>query len=186
MRLVDALIRDVKARQEMVKALMIEEEEAKPLPFVGSSRQADGVNAVLTAIKSTLAIDTSTFRSPKGGFAYLRDSAERAGIFVLLMGNLGSHHTNIDIELFRGFSLADEIAPFVVINDQDHEAAWAFTLLHELTHIWLGQTGVSGSNGQTALERFCDSVAAEFLLPEQERSTRALVPTQRCPRSPPQ
>ena len=44
----------------------------------------------------------------------------------------------------RGFALADEVAPFVVINHQDHRGAWSFTLLHELTHLWLGETGVSG------------------------------------------
>jgi len=64
--------------------------------------------------------------------------------------------------------LADEVAPFVVINDQDSRAAWSFTLLHELTHIWLGQTGVSGARAELAIEQFCNDVAGEFLLPEEE------------------
>jgi hypothetical protein len=45
--LVDALIRDVKARQGMVRATMVDEEEAEPLPFVGSARISDGVPALV-------------------------------------------------------------------------------------------------------------------------------------------
>ena len=84
------------------------------------------------------------------------------------MGNLGSHHSNIDVEHFRGFALADSVAPFIVINDQDAPAAWSFTLLHELTHIWLGQTGVSGQDATVALETFCNDVATNFLLPADD------------------
>ena len=67
--------------------------------------------------------------------------------------------------MFRGFSIADEVAPFVVINDQDARTAWSFTLLHEIVHLLLGQTGVSGSYAETEVERFCNDVAGEFLLP---------------------
>ncbi len=98
----------------------------------------------------------------------MRAHTEGVGVFVLLLGNLGSHHTNIDLETFRGFALADEIAPFVVINDQDHHGAWSFTLLHELAHLWLGQTGVSGGRPERAVEKFCNDVASEFLLPTGE------------------
>jgi Zn-dependent peptidase ImmA (M78 family) len=87
---------------------------------------------------------------------------------VLLLGNLGTYHTDIDPRDFRGFALADRVAPFVVINENDSRAAWSFTLLHELAHIWLGETGVSGYEGEARIERFCDGVAARFLLDPAE------------------
>ena len=71
---------------------------------------------------------------------------------------------------FRGFALADAVAPFVVINDNDAVPARAFTLLHELAHVWLGETGISGplrGSGDSAVERFCNAVAGDFLLPLQ-------------------
>lgn len=89
-------------------------------------------------------------------------------MFVLLAGNLGSYHTSIPVDVFRGFAIADPIAPFVVVNDQDSKSAWSFTLLHEMAHLWLGTTGVSGSRGEQAIEQFCNDVAGELLLPSAE------------------
>lgn len=172
---VDALVRDVGARQGMVRALLEAEEEAEPLPFVGSMSVRDGAEAVLASMVATLGLNLAQFRSGvhgdrrgKKGFPYLRERVERAGFFVLLMGNLGSHHSNLDVEIFRGFALADPVAPFIVINDQDSDTAWSFTLLHELSHIWLGQTGVSGTSAGSRVEQFCNDVAGRFLLPADE------------------
>jgi Zn-dependent peptidase ImmA (M78 family)/transcriptional regulator with XRE-family HTH domain len=172
--LVDALIRDVRARQQMVRAALEDEEETVRLPFVASMTMRQGIDAVLQSIQQTLDLDLEQYRGRHsgdrgpGGFAYLRERAEKVGIYVLLIGNLGSHHTSLDVEVFRGFALADDVAPFIVINDQDAVTAWAFTLLHELCHIWLGATGVSGATAGTAVEQFCNDVAGRFFLPANE------------------
>ncbi|KSV75577.1 hypothetical protein N185_17205 [Sinorhizobium sp. GW3] len=171
--LVSALLREVRARQEMVRSLLETEDEALALPFVGSSDKRDGADALAARIIQTLSFNLQDFRrSPRPGgpkgFAYLRERVEAAGIFVLLIGNLGSHHSALNVELFRGFALADPVAPFIVINDQDSETAWSFTLLHELVHVFLGQTGVSGSKAGTPVEIFCNDVAGRILLPASE------------------
>ena len=167
----DALIRDVRARQGLVRSLTEDEDEAKPLRFIGSATMDDGVDAVLASIKKTLRLDLSEYRrqgTSEKAFNYLRGQAESAGIFVLLMGNLGTHHSAIAVETFRGFAIADRFAPFVVINDQDARTAWSFTLLHEIAHLWLGTSGVSGNSFEKAIERFCNEVASAFLLPAAE------------------
>lgn len=169
--LVDALVRDIRARQAMVRAILEDDEDAEPLPFIGSASMDEGVAPVLQAIRRTIDLDLAEFRaqaSPEGGFALLRGKVEAAGVFVLLAGNLGSHHTALSVEVFRGFALSDELAPFIVINDQDARSAWSFTLLHELVHLWLGTTGVSGSYAEARIERFCNDVASAFLLPSNE------------------
>jgi Zn-dependent peptidase ImmA (M78 family) len=169
--LVDALVRDIRARQSTVHAVLVDDEEAKPLPFIGSMTMGDGVGAVLASLRQIIRSDLSEFRaqaSPESAFALLRSRVEAAGIFVLLIGNLGSHHSAIDVEAFRGFALADDIAPFVVINDQDAKSAWSFTLIHELVHLWLGTTGVSGVFADAEIEKFCNDVAGSFLLPANE------------------
>lgn len=171
--LVEALLRDVKARQTMVRDVLEDEqpEGARRLKFVNSMSMKDGVGAVLASIRDELQIDLVEFRaqgSVDAAFGYLRTKAEAAGIFVLLIGNLGTHHTNLEVSAFRGFALADDVAPFVVINDQDARSAWAFTLLHEIAHLWVGASGVSGSYGNSALERFCNDVASDFLVPASD------------------
>jgi Zn-dependent peptidase ImmA (M78 family)/transcriptional regulator with XRE-family HTH domain len=169
--LVDALVRDIRARQAMVRAVLADEEEVEPLPFVGSMSRDDGVGPVLASIRQTLNLDLAAFRaqgSAEAGFALLRSRVEAAGIYVLLIGNLGSHHSAIDVDAFRGIALAESIAPFVVINDQDAKAAWSFTLLHEVAHLWIGASGVSGGHVEGQTEQFCNDVASSFLLPQRE------------------
>ena len=169
--LVEALVRDISSRQAVVRAVQVEEEEAEPLRFIGSMSHNDGVGPVLASIRQTLGLDLAAFRaqgSAEGGFALLRSRIEAVGIYVLLIGNLGSHHSAIDLDAFRGFALADPIAPFVVINDQDAKTAWSFTLLHEVAHLWIGATGVSGGHFDGAVEQFCNDVASSFLLPQLE------------------
>lgn len=169
--LVDALLRDVIVRQELVRSSLEEAEEDEPHAFVGSASMADGPTRIATAIQNALKFDRAMFREQPNvteAFKALRNAAERIGVFVILQGNLGTHHSDIDARIFRGFALSDKIAPFVVINEKDSRAAWSFTLLHELAHIWLGQTGISAYNGDIAVEKFCDSVASAFLLNPDE------------------
>lgn len=164
------MVRDIRARQELVKNLL-EDIEADPRPFVGTMRIADGVEASRRQLAAALGFELAAFRrgrTTERAFDYLRGLAERTGIFVILAGNLGSFHTNVSVDTFRGFALADPLAPFVVINDQDAKTAWSFTLLHELVHIALGASGISGTRVESEIERFCNDVASGLLLPAAE------------------
>jgi Zn-dependent peptidase ImmA (M78 family)/transcriptional regulator with XRE-family HTH domain len=169
--LVDALLRGIKARQGLVRTTIQDDEDTSPLDFVGSLNVASGVTQVVKAIRTRLRTSLREYREQKtvaDAFGLLRERAEEIGVFVLLVGDLGSHHTAIPVEVFRGFAIADEIAPFVVINDQDSRAAWSFTLLHELAHLWIGAGGISGNWADVTVEKFCNDVAGEFLLPKDE------------------
>ena len=168
---IDALLRDVRARQSMVRTVLEDLEEAERLDFVSSHRMEDGRPVVLASLRALLNVGLEEYRrqrNPTAAFGLLRASAENAGVFVLLKGNLGTRHTDIDTDVFRGFTIADDVAPFVIINPHDARTAWSFTLLHELTHLILGQTGVSGGPSDNEMERFCDDIASEFLLPQEE------------------
>lgn len=168
----DALIRDIRARQSIVKSLQ-EDIEAEPLRFIGSVTMETPATQLAEQIAKHITFDLKEFQEQKTvnlAFAYLRSKLEASGVFVLLAGDLGSHHTKISVETFRGFAIADPIAPFVVANDQDTKAAWAFTAVHELAHLWLGTTGVSGASSDARIERYCNDVAGEFLLPRSAMS----------------
>ena len=167
----DALVRDIRARQSMVRALLVEEDEAEPLPFIGAHRMEDGSDVVLSTLRAQLALAATEYRSQSdvgSAFNLLRRQAEASGIFVILKGDLGNYLSVLDTAVFRGFSLADDVAPFIVINEYDARSAWSFTLLHEAVHLLLGQTGACGANGSRDVEQFCDDVAGEFLLPDSD------------------
>lgn len=169
--IVDALVRNIKARQEIMREALISERDHAPLEFVNSYNLEQGVLGLVNRIKERASIDIQVYRSQRTqeeAFKYLRDRVEGLGIFSLLAGNLGSHHTNLSTDVFRGFAIADSIAPFVVVNDQDAKTAWPVTLLHEVAHIWLGATGISGSLVDRRVEKFCDKVASKLLVPESE------------------
>jgi Zn-dependent peptidase ImmA (M78 family) len=168
---VDVLIRDIKARQSTVRETLIDEDEEIHLVFIGKYTIDHGVARIVETIQETINISLDEYRaqtSHKEAFKLLRQRTEAAGIFVLLKGNLGSYHSNIAVTAFRGFALSDDIAPFIVINDRDAEAAWSFTLVHELAHLILGQTGISGAYAEKKIEKFCNNVASEYLLPAAE------------------
>ena len=176
--LLDALLRDVRARHAMIRSIIDSEDAPTRRTFVGSISRTISARSAAAMIKAALHVeDDRTLRrgnsAPDDLFADLRSRAEGIGIFVVLAGNLGTHHTNISEAVFRGFAIADDLAPLIVINDQDAKAARSFTLVHEIAHIFLGSTGISGApdfgqptSTKLQIERFCNDVAGEFLLPE--------------------
>lgn len=169
--LVDALIRQVTARQSIVRDALLGEDEATEHAYVDSVQIGEGVEMAAAKLQDILGMGRAQLRAEanaEAAFKLIRRHAEHAGIYVLLQGDLGSHHSAIGTDMFRGFALADRIAPFVVINDHDSAAAWTFTLLHEMVHICLGDTGVSSLRGESTIERFCNDAASAFLLADQE------------------
>jgi len=121
----DALIRDLRGRQTIVRGLM-EETDPEPVDFVRSASMKEPVEELAKRIVERLGFSLAQFRvqpSVEAAFGYLRERIEAARAYVLLLGNLGSHHTNIPVGTFRGFAIADPIAPFIVINDQDARPA---------------------------------------------------------------
>jgi Zn-dependent peptidase ImmA (M78 family) len=66
--------------------------------------------------------------------------------------------------------MVDKSAPLIFVNHADAPGARLFTLIHELCHVWLGESGVSDGDANThnRIEVLCNAVAAEFLVPAAE------------------
>ncbi len=107
----------------------------------------------------------------------MRKLTERSeGLGILVMASsvvLNNNRRRLRPEEFRGFTLADPLAPLVFVNAAQTKAAQMFTLAHQLAHVWLGQSAlcdarlaeVSDEGPSNAEERWCDRVALELLVP---------------------
>ena len=152
------------------------EEGAKELPFVGRYRTLENPEEVAGDIGAVLGLDDSKRRRFSSSEEFHRGLIRMAEANrILVMRNRfvgGNRHRSIGVEEFRGFAISDSIAPLICINSDDAKAAQIFTIAHELAHIWVGQTGISSqgletppSSNNVSIERFCNAVAAELLVP---------------------
>ena len=105
----------------------------------------------------------------KDFFSALVKKIESQGILVMRSGVVKNNNTRpISVDDFRGFCIADKIAPVIFINTNDAKAAQIFTLIHELAHLVLGQSAISdlSINSREKEEMICNAAAAEYLTPE--------------------
>ena len=169
--LLATLLRDIKARQSLVRDKLEDDEDVSEVALIGWKANVKKPSELADALVQAIAFNRAEYRgcrSAKDAFAYLRGLIEAKGIFVLLAGDCGHWSTQIEVSVFRGFAIADTLAPFIVVNDQDAKAAWSFTLLHELAHLLLGETGISGGAPRGGIEQLCNDTAAAVLLEPAE------------------
>lgn len=143
------------------------------LGFVGSIRVRDDIVRSAGIIRKALGFDLDARAQLATWAEALRrfiEQADRLGVLVMVSGVVGSNtRRKLNPQEFRGFALADDLAPLVFINGADSKAAQMFTLAHELAHIWLGESALSDAQASSvpaqAVERWCNQVAAELLVP---------------------
>lgn len=145
------------------------------ITFVGSATLQEAPEAVAQRMRDELDVSSEARRRLSTWTEALRQliaTAEDAGVMVMASSVVGSNsHRKLDVGEFRGFALADTLAPLVFLNGSDSKSAQMFTLAHELAHLWLGASGVSdpetGRVPGQQVERWCNQVAAELLVPMQ-------------------
>ena len=168
----DALIKQEWYREHL------EQHKTKKLAFVGRFRPADGVLRVAADLSEVISIPElrNAAHSWDEFLRLLTRSTEAVGVMVMRSGIVGANtHRTLSVNEFRGFAISDDIAPMVFINGQDSRAAQIFTLAHELAHIWIDQSGISNpdeiripTEHKSQIERFCNGVSAEVLVPRHE------------------
>ena len=166
-------IHTAQQRQQWVRSWLMEE-GVEELDFVSSINVTRNIKTVAQEIRQSLELEpewAESLSSWEIALQKLRNTIERSGVFIFSNSVVGLNNSRpLDPNEFRGFVLCDKYAPVVFLNDADTKSARIFTLAHELVHIWLGEDGVFNlenlfpAKGKT--EIFCNSVAAEFLIPE--------------------
>lgn len=168
-------IYQMQRRQGWMQETLIEE-GAEPLPFIGTVTLTSSPVSAAESIRRTLGMEdgwAELHHTWSDALLGLRRAVEGAGILVVINGIFGNNTSQkLNPEEFRGFVLCDRHAPLIFINGADYKSAQMFTLAHELAHLWLGKDGVFDlpdlQPSDDEVEKFCNRVAAELLVPERE------------------
>jgi len=171
-----SLVARTRARQEEVIEILTDDEDAElpDLPFLGRFDINTPVDEFVADLRVSLGVTEAQQRRLRDNdalFRLLRNAAETLGVYVIIQGDLGHHTTRIDASEFRGFCIADPIAPFIIINNYDAKPAQTFSLMHELAHLWINESGLSNaspfvdSSVDAHIENYCNKVASHFLMP---------------------
>jgi Zn-dependent peptidase ImmA (M78 family)/transcriptional regulator with XRE-family HTH domain len=166
------IIREIQQKQAWISDVYSENQEDK-LAFVGRYSIKDNSQAVAKDILDTLKINPTSYKTDNPIKEWI-DAAEANGIFVSRTSFIHSR-LKLDSEELQGFAIADPHAPFVFVNSDDWNAPQLFTLVHELAHIWIAETGISNEvepdikhkDKFHPIELFCNEVAANALMPKE-------------------
>lgn len=164
------IIREIQQKQSWISDEYAENSRDK-LSFVGKYSIKDNPVIVAHDILSTLNINPSNYNTRNPIKEWI-NAAESNGIFVSRTSFINSR-LMLDSEELQGFAIADQYAPFVFVNSEDWNAPQLFTLVHELAHIWIAETGISNAieselnnkENTHPVEYFCNEVAANALIP---------------------
>ena len=164
------IIREIQQKQAWISEVN-EQNDEKKIPFVGRFLLQDNPMTVSKDILSTLDINPLQYEYENPINEWI-DKAESNGIFISRTSFIHSRLT-LDSNEIQGFAISDLYAPFVFINSRDWNAPQLFTLVHELAHIWIAETGISNQiqpivrshEKYHPIEMFCNEVAANALIP---------------------
>lgn len=166
-------IRSAYERRELALELF-QEIGGTPRPFPLRASVGDDPEKVAGTIREFLKVDAeSQRRAARQGraFDYWRRRLEESDVLVFVIS--GPHWT-VELREMRGFAIAMPELPVLVVNGKDYsQGGKAFTLIHELCHVLLGESAISNGAGDDPrlkapdrrVERFCDAVAAATLMP---------------------
>jgi Zn-dependent peptidase ImmA (M78 family)/DNA-binding XRE family transcriptional regulator len=164
------IIREIQQKQTWISEVNKENNEDK-IPFVGKFSINNNPVLVANDILNTLGISPANYKMDNPIKEWI-DRAESNGIFISRTSFIHSR-LKLDSEEIQGFAIADPYAPFVFINSEDWNAPQLFTLVHELAHIWIAETGISNDIEPNLknkdkfhpVELFSNEVAANALMP---------------------
>jgi Zn-dependent peptidase ImmA (M78 family) len=151
----------------------LRENGAERLDYVGLFNGKSRPEVIIKEIRKRLDMQeewAADFSTIEESVNFLTERIEELGVIVIFNGVVeNSNGRALPVEECRGFVLVDPYAPLMFVNNADGKAAQLFTLLHELVHVFIGQSA-GFDNGKLLpaddpIEQLCDQVAAEFLVP---------------------
>lgn len=170
-------VRRAQQRRELAIELY-EENLVAPTPFDLTTNDRADPEAVGEQVRAALGLrydQQSRWGNQLPAFREWRTRIEDAGVLVFQASRIESDEAS-------GFAFWAETFPLIVVNRKDVYPRRTFSLLHELAHLMLRQSGVSELNvdaprpaADARIEAFCNQVAAAVLMPRGPFLAEALV-----------
>ncbi len=170
-------IRRAHQRRELAQEMLAETGEEVPAFALQTNLDIDA-ELVGEMIREALDVDYRTqasWRDPRVAFLAWRGRIEALGVLVF-------QASAIERDEASGFAYWADTLPFIVVNRKDVYTRRTFSLLHELAHLMLHQSGVSELDidaprpaEDAKIEIFCNQVAAAALMPRSQFLSEALV-----------
>ena len=165
-----SLLNDIILKQKWYKDYILENEGSEKY-FLEQYTITDTKESIINNINQTLHLEKYIAKSlPKRVFLNkIIYEIEKLDILVMKNGIVGSNtHKSLKVSEFRGFAIYDKFAPLIFLNSKDALSAQIFTLIHELVHLWIGESGVSlldFNHTDNDIELFCNDITANILVP---------------------
>ncbi len=156
-------IRRARRIQELISWIR---KDAGQRPACSSSlprlRVGEDIPTAAAELRRWLGLPAAAQDDPPGApneFRSLREALERSGVIVM--------QRRVGDEQIRGFAVADDRAPLIVVNLAEASHKRALTLIHELAHLASESVSVcvapSVDPELRDIEEWCDLVAADVL-----------------------
>ena len=163
-------LREAARRREIL--IDLAEEMDEELPEFDTVRQPGEPPAALAkrvrVILGKSVEDQKSCKTQADALRMWRQAVESLGVLVFQTGFFGGHYP-VDIKKdMRGVALHFDRLPIIIMNSKDSVTGRIFTIMHELGHLILRQSGLSNFTdyeGPVADEVFCNELAGELLVP---------------------
>jgi Zn-dependent peptidase ImmA (M78 family) len=163
-------IRRAQERRQLALELFEEAGDA-PAKFALEASIRMSPEAVGQSIRDALGIEyarQAKWREPRVAFLAWRSRIEELGVLVFQSSQVESDEAS-------GIAYWADVLPFIIVNGKDAYSRRCFSLLHELVHLMLRQSGVSDLDVEgprpvkdERIEVFCNQAAACALMPHRD------------------
>lgn len=150
---------------------LAEEHSLQRRTFAGQTRFDEPIRAVADRAIALLQLPVAArtaWHNQFDAFNGWRSAIERHGVLVM-------HINKVEVREVRGIAIAEPVFPLIAVNGKDSPYGRIFSLLHEFVHLMLGVTGMSNlrissqpQDHEQRIERFCNYVAGEVLVPRRD------------------
>lgn len=169
-------LRNITKKQSILRNI-IEKEDIPDLSWIGkherAPHQSESIKSIANELIKKLWDKNDRYDRRRQLQDWVRQAEDNLGVTVM---QHSLHKTQAGKRPISGLALADDRVPLVALLPSDTPERRKFTLLHGLAHLMIKQPGLSNLGNESEapphnnnkIEKFCNAIAAQALMPEDE------------------